>query len=222
MKSIKFLIAALWCLIFVQPAFAQDEVEEEIKFDPIHSTLLMSNSQFSFEEKYEKNSSVYLSGDDLIFKSKKSETAGAEFKNPLPLNFKQDFTISLNLSAKKFSSTSVFVISLNEWYFFVSPTITMILTGDTNSLAPKYLFQTEKKWKFPKSPIKDEIIIKIERRKKNLILFINNEYVGEATISKSILGNATGITLSYTNAKGGEIALKSITLDQGGKVIDEE
>lgn len=222
MKAIKFFIAALWCLIFVLPAFAQDDMEEEIKFDPIHSTLLMSNRQFSFEEKYEKNSSVYLSGDDLVLKSKKGEAAVVVFKTPLPINFNQDFTISFNLSTKKFPQTSLINISINDWGFVISPITTMLLTADANTRAIKYLFQTEKKWKFPKSPIKDEIIIKIERRKKNLILFINNEYVGEATISKSSTGNMTVFGLTYGNGKSGEITLKSITLDQGGRVEEEE
>lgn len=229
MKSIKFLTVSLWCFIFIQPVFAQEYEDEEIQFEPIHSTLFPSSSLFKFEEGYEKNSSVIISDDALILKSKKSETASAIAKHGLPINFNQDFSISLTLLGKYlYIPTLVGVakpftleITLNDYTFIISKKSVMLVTGNASNQSPKYLFKTEKKWKLPVNSIGDLLLIKIERHRKNLTLFINNEYVGEAIIQNSSPRDSTAFCLSYTS-KSGEITLSSISLDQGSADDEDE
>lgn len=204
MKTLyKILLATLFIVTITTTVFAQDE--EEIEFDPIHKTILPGDGYLTIDEKYEKNSSLYLVGDELTFKSIKLEQAIFGFQ--LPVNPKQDYTIEFTFSKPKMK-TSFITIGTNDYSLILGPKLATVYLENQNSVF------SDKKYKMPEGKIKNELVCKIVRSKRNMTFFINDQYLCETQVKNIIDPNALGFVIAFSSSKS-EMQLKSIRIDQG-------
>ena len=210
MKSLfKFLVVVIAVFSFTTDCLAQNDREDE--FEPIHKTIVPGDGYLKFEEKYDKNSSVMLTGDDLMFKSKKSQPAVASFD--MPLNPMQDYTLELTFAMPNLK-TSILVISSDVFAMFIGQR-----HMDVVKIPEDHVF-VDTKWKMPKLDNKDEVICKIVRRKKILTFYVNNKYVCETTINP--ISSSFPFGIQFINVKSGEMLLKSIRLDQGPETDEND
>ena len=79
--------------------------DDTIEFEPIHSTLLPSYGTFTIEDRYDKNSSVFFVGDELMLQSNKMETADALFT--LPINSSEDFAVEFSFNSPSLKNSMV-------------------------------------------------------------------------------------------------------------------
>lgn len=198
----KLFFAAVVVMTASPTILAQNE--DEIEYDPIHSTILPGDGRLHIQENHGKNSSVFLIGDELMFKSHKGEPAQLEFE--LPLNPIQDYTLELTFITSNLNKGFVFFGS-DLFFMRLGPKLVQVLTQQET------VFE-DKKWKWPKSEVKDELVCKIERHKKNYTFFVNNTYVCETTINQ--YGSSFPFIITLSGSKS-EILLKSIRVDQGAE-----
>ena len=212
MKSLfKFLVVVIAVFSFTTDCLAQNDREDE--FEPIHKTIVPGDGYLKFEEKYDKNSSVMLTGDDLMFKSKKSQPAGAAFY--LPLNPTQDYTLELTFAVPNLKSCkSIMVIQSDVFAMCIG-----YKSVDIAILPQDHVF-VDTNWKMPKLDNKDEVICKIVRRKKILTFYVNNKYVCETTTNQ--ISSSFPFGIQFINVKSGEMLLKSIRLDQGPETDEND
>lgn len=193
-------IAAVMMLLPVgYSAYAQSD--DMIEYEPVHSTFLPGDGHLKIDEKYDKKASVYFSGDELVLKSKGFKPALAQFV--LPVNPVQDYVVEFSLRNYRPKTDMVTVAAGSVAVGFCGKLI-FAMNGNDD-------IYKNTKWKLPVSSA-GEITIKIERRKKNVMIYIGGQYICETQVQALPGVMPCALTLHSTS---GEIVLHSIRVDQG-------
>lgn len=202
MKKILNVAAAVMFLLAGYSAYAQSE--DVIEYEPVHSTILPGDGRLKIEEKYDRNASVYLSGDDLVLTSKGCGVATAEFV--LPVNPMQDYIIEFALKTNRIGKAGVFSVRIGN--------IVMANCRKQMNLAKgAEIIYENSRWKTPLCSTEDATI-RIERRRKNVTVYINGQYVCETQVQETYDVMPGVLTLI---SKSGTAVLRSVRIDQGAE-----
>lgn len=209
---IKLSFALLLSAVSFTPAFSKED--EDLEFEPIHETILPGEGRLKIDEYYDKNNSLRLVGDELVFESKKLNLVETTFE--LPVNPQQDYTIEYTLNIPSIKNSAV-IIGTNEMATSFG-SLGIVKGGKGISVCSNGIeVFKDKKWKIPESSNKNECVVKFEKRKKIITLFINGKYVFEVT-TKDIQPRYI-VTMALMSLKG-TMTLQSIKIDQGPEVED--
>ena len=199
-KTKKYIAAALMLLSAVSVSYAQSE--DVIEYEPVHSVFLPGDGRLGIEEKFDRNASVYFSGDDLVLKSKGFGVAMAQFV--LPVNPMQDYIVEFVLKTDKIGKAGVFSAGVGN-IAMGSCGKQMVLTKGVENI------YKNAKWKTPLYGM-EEAIVRIERRKKNVTVYVNGQYVSETQVQETL--DVMDGSLCFIS-KSGEVILHSVRGDQG-------
>ena len=204
MERISKTFLAIAIIVFnIALSYAQDK-EDAIDYEPIHTTYYPGDGRLNIPEQDSKFGSVMCSGDDLLITAIKGHTATVSF--PLPINPFQDYTIELtmDMDINKFSSYTwgtrdVFVSITGKF-------LTVVNSAGEN-------LYTNKKWALPKGDVNNQVVCKLQRRKKNTIIYINDQYICETVVSRP--KQEFAMVFSVLSNKKGVMTLKAIKVEQG-------
>lgn len=204
MKKILNVAAVIIFLFVGYSVYAQSE--DEIKYEPVHSTILPGDGRLQIVEKNDRKAFVYISGDDLVLTSK-GGIATAEFV--LPVNPMQDYIIEFALKTNKIGKSGVFSATVGK-------DIAMANFGKQITLA-KGAETIYKNYKL-KAPLykTEDATIRIERRKTIVTVHINGQYVCETQVQETY--DAMSCILMLVS-KSGTAVLRSVRIDQGAETL---
>lgn len=225
----KFFKYFLTVIVTVVPGFTMlAQEDEDIKFEPIHSTILPGSGTMRFEEVYEKKSMITTNGDALMFKCNLPlKTNIVE----LPINAMQDYTMEFTFNIPKFKgwiimNFSGFTIAFTKKKAMAKPVDLDMSNKDyteekkSNSLSSNIFGiykQLDKQFKMPVGVEKNQYVCKIIKRKKIITIFINNKFLTEFNIKPTSSTLEFDICFFLTEGE-----LQSIRLDQGPENDDED